>query len=68
MAGISKLPASFEHFDPQVTENVTNAGDAIVGNKMLGYTIVPTETGNFEIPAIKFSYFDPKEQQYKSFF
>ena len=61
-----EFPASFEHFDPQVTENVTNAGDAIVGNKMFEYTIVPTETGNFEIPAIKFSYFDPKEQQYKS--
>lgn len=61
-----EFPASFEHFDPQVTENVTNAGDAIVGNKVFEYTIVPTETGNFEIPAIKFSYFDPKEQQYKS--
>lgn len=61
-----EFPASFEHFDPQVTETVSNAGDAIVGNKIFEYTIVPTETGNFEIPSIKFSYFDPKEQQYKS--
>lgn len=60
------FPPDFEVYDPKVSEktNVTAAG--INGSKSFEYLIIPRHEGNFDIPALQFSYFDVKEKKYKT--
>lgn len=36
------------------------------GSKTMEYTLVPTEQGDIEIPALEFSYFDPDVEKYRT--
>lgn len=61
-----QFPADFDVYDPKVeTDNrVTAAGAS--GTKTIEYIAIPRYAGDFEIPAITFSYFDPKGGGYKT--
>lgn len=41
-------------------------GMVVGGSKTMIYTIVPTETGKIDIPALRFSYFDPNAGSYRT--
>lgn len=58
-----KVPAGFEKYEPKVAENI-NRGGTLNGQKVIDYLIVPRNPGEFEIPAIEFSYFNPNEKKY----
>ena len=57
------LPTGFEQYDPKTSENINRRG-TITGNKSAEYLIVPRIPGNKEIPAVKFSYFNPQTKKY----
>jgi hypothetical protein len=52
--------------DPQVADTVTTRSPAIAGRKIFTYNLSPQHPGIYKIPAIKFSYFDPASNAYKT--
>ena len=60
------FPNDFEVYDPKPVDNikVTTAGAS--GTKTIEYMAIPRYAGEFEIPAVEFSYFDLKSETYKT--
>ncbi len=59
-----KLPelTNFRVMDPEITEKLND--DKISGQKVVKYLVIAQEKGNYEIPSIEFSYFDPWQKKY----
>jgi len=60
------FPADFEIYDPKVDVSIKTTTKGVSGRKIIEYTVIPRYAGTFEIPAVEFSYFDPKSGQYKT--
>ena len=58
------FPADFEVYDPKIDNNIRTTTQGSSGTKTIEYMAIPRYPGDFEIPAIQFSYFDPKEEKY----
>lgn len=61
-----KWPSSAEINGPSVSEQVNKYVYPLSGIKTYQFTIEHRDTGEFTIPAIRFSYFDPKSKTYKA--
>lgn len=61
-----KFPNDFEVYDPKVENNTRTTTTGVSGNKVIEYMAIPRYAGDFEIPAIQFSYFDTKTGAYKT--
>jgi hypothetical protein len=62
------LPNDFEVYDPHLAENNTRTtASGVSGTKTIEYMAIPRYAGDFEIPAVQFSYFDTKTGTYKTF-
>lgn len=59
-----EFPSGFEVFDPKTTDKISNNVDGASGFKQFEYVAIPRTPGNFTIPSIEFSYFDPSKGQY----
>ncbi len=53
-----------EVFDPNIDDNVRTARNGISGSREFNYLVIPRSAGETEIPAIRFSYFDPEKSTY----
>lgn len=58
------LPNGLTTFEPQIIDTITGRTTTISGSKIITYNITPNNPGDYEIPAIPFSYFDPQINQY----
>ena len=58
------FPPDFEVYDPKMTSNVEANSQGIKGTRKVEYVVVPRRAGDFSIPPMEFSYFDPAKQQY----
>jgi hypothetical protein len=58
------FPPDFEIYDPKINTNLNATITA--GSKTFEYLIIPRHGGNYKLPAIEFSYFDPQAKQYKT--
>lgn len=61
-----KFPNDFEVYDPKVENNIRTTTSGVSGSKVIEYMAIPRFAGDFEIPAIQFSYFDTKTGAYKT--
>jgi hypothetical protein len=62
-----KFPNDFEEYDAKVTDsNIRVSTVGASGTKTIEYIAIPRYAGDFEIPAIYFSYFDTKVGAYKT--
>lgn len=61
-----KFPEGFEMYDPKVNNNFKTTPNGVSGTKTIEYLFIPRHSGDFEIPAAEFSYFDVKEKTYKT--
>ncbi|MDR3251652.1 MAG: BatD family protein, partial [Tannerella sp.] len=61
-----KFPNDFEPYDPKVDYSTKVAASGVSGTKTIEYMAIPRYAGDFEIPAVGFSYFDTKSGAYKS--
>ncbi|MCL2596626.1 MAG: BatD family protein [Paludibacter sp.] len=61
-----KFPASFEIYDPKVTNNFKTTTSGVSGTKTIEYMAIPRQMGDYLIPATTFSYFDTNSGSYKS--
>ncbi|NVO09301.1 MAG: protein BatD [Bacteroidales bacterium] len=59
-----EFPSSFELFDPKTTDKITNSTEGSTGYKLFEYVAIPRTPGDFTIPPIVFTYFDPSKGQY----
>jgi hypothetical protein len=61
------FPNDFDIYDPTIAENNTRTTAAgASGTKTIEYMAIPRYAGDFEIPAVQFSYFDTKTDTYKT--
>lgn len=63
-APIISFPAGFEVYDPKMTLDVNNSEAGTSGTKTFEYLIIPRASGDFSLPAISYSYFDPGSGKY----
>jgi len=57
-------PSEFEVFDPEMTDriNISQYGES--GKRSYKYVIIPRAPGDYELPVLNVSYFDPKSDKY----
>jgi hypothetical protein len=58
------LPMDIETYEPKEKENISTQGDLISGSKTFDYLLIPRTKGEYRIPSIEFSYFDPLKKSY----
>jgi hypothetical protein len=63
---VLEMPGSLEVYEPEFNENVRTTLSGMQGKVSNQYTVVPSFKGKYPIPPIRFSYFDPETQGYKS--
>ncbi len=59
-----ELPNGLEAYDPVVTDTITGRSTTISGSKTITYSIQPNTPGDYTIPALSFSYFNPQTGKY----
>ena len=62
------LPSSLEVYEPEKISNVSVRTSGIKGKVNNKYTVVPNNPGKYTIPQIKFSFFDPELEEYKTIY
>lgn len=60
------FPNDFDVYDPKVSESSKVNQSGVTGSKTIEYYGVPQYAGNFTIPKVTFSFFDPKSGTYKT--
>lgn len=61
-----QFPADFDKYDPKQTDKTKLTANGVEGKVYYDFLVVPRNQGNFTIPAIQFTYFDPKTSSYKT--
>ena len=59
-----QLPSDFEIYDPKATDNVNATANGISGTKTVEYLFQPRFEGDYVIPAIPFTFFNPASGSY----
>jgi hypothetical protein len=63
-----KLPNGLDAFEPTIVDTITGRSTTISGNKIFTYAIAPRIAGDYEIPAIPFSFYNTKTGTYTTLF
>ena len=58
------LPASFEQYDVKSTEQINTSGNGASGYRQFEYPFIARAEGEYTVPAMEFTYFDPSKSQY----
>ncbi len=61
-----ELPSDFEIYDPKVTDNVSVTSSGVSGTKTIEYLFQPRFEGEYTVPAIQFTYFNPANGSYET--
>lgn len=61
-----ELPADFDLYDPQSTDNVRVSDGGMTGSRTLEYLFQPRTAGEYTIPPIAFTFFNPASGQYET--
>lgn len=59
-----QFPDNFETYDPTVTNSLNVTTNGLTGIRKIEYMAIPRYEGNYTVPAIEFSYFDPSKKSY----
>lgn len=59
-----EFPNDFEVYDPKVSTKASASNKGVSGYKEIEYLAIPRYAGNYEIPAKKFSFFNPQTKKY----
>ena len=58
------FPPDFEVYDPKITTSPSTSSQGLSGTKKAEYLVIPRRAGNFSIPPVEFSCFDPSTSSY----
>lgn len=59
-----QLPSSFEMYDVKTTESLKNTLQGISGYRQFEYPFIARAEGEYDLPAVEFTYFDPAQLKY----
>ena len=59
-------PSGIDPFEPKVTEDLNKIAVPVTGTKVFEYSFSANAPGEYSLPAINFSYFDPVSASYKT--
>jgi hypothetical protein len=62
----AEFPEGLEVYDPKISNNLSNTVAGSKGSKTFEYLVIPRHAGQYDIPAVQFSFFDTKEKRYKT--
>ena len=60
------LPGGLNTYTPDVFDTITGRSTTISGEKIIKYSIAPSKAGDYEIPPMNFSWYDPQSGRYQS--
>jgi BatD DUF11 like domain len=60
------FPSEFDSYDPKTTDHFNKNSIPFSGNRSFEYVFMPHTPGNYTIPSVEFSYFDPSSESYKT--
>jgi hypothetical protein len=60
------FPPGFEVYDPGISQNIANSAGGQQGSITWEYLVIPRAPGNFRIPPVQFSYFDPSAGEFRT--
>lgn len=63
-----KLPNGLDAFDPSIVDTITGRSTTISGSKIITYALAPRIPGDYDIPAIPFSFYDSKTGSYTTLY
>ena len=58
------FPPDFETYDPETKDRINVSGSGVSGGRTFQYLVIPRYPGEYEIPEIAFTYFDPQKEKY----
>lgn len=61
-----QFPLDFEAYDPKESRDVQIGENGMSGTVSFEYLIIPRYSGDYKIPALRFSYFDSQTNSYKT--
>lgn len=61
-----KLSPDIEVYDPKITDNTKISASGTSGDKIFEYLLIPRHNGDYSIPAIQYSVFNPSKKQYET--
>ena len=59
-------PKDFESYDPKTEEHTSIGANGSSGKIIYDFIAVPRHQGKYEVPPVKFCYFDPDSRQYRT--
>lgn len=60
------FPDNFELYDPTVDNALNVTTNGLTGIRKISYMVIPRYEGNYTIPSLEFTYFDPGASSYKT--
>ena len=61
-----QTPSAIEQYEPESNENIRSNLSGMSGSVTQSYTLVPQYQGKYPIPAVEFSFFNPKTKRYET--
>lgn len=60
------FPPNLETYTPKITDNISLSNSGVSGSRTFEYLIIPRSGGEYKIPAVTFSYFNPATRSYQT--
>ena len=60
-----KLPPDIEVYDPKITDDIKNSMSGSSGQKTFEFLLIPRHNGEYRIPPVSYSYFNPSSGRYE---
>jgi hypothetical protein len=60
-----KLTPDIEIYDPKITDNLKSSANGTTGQKSFEFLLIPRHYGEFTIPPVTYSYFDPSKGRFE---
>jgi hypothetical protein len=60
-----KLSPDIEVYDPKITDDIKNSMNGSSGQKTFEFLLIPRHNGDYTIPAVTYSYFNPLAGRYE---
>ena len=61
-----ELPQDFEAYEPKTTDKTIASDKGLSGSITFEYLFIPRYAGNFTIPAVQFTFFNPATRQFET--
>ncbi len=62
---VIELPETFKRYDTHITENAYTMQEPVQGEKLFETVLIPSDSGDYEIPPVHYTYFDPQRKAYQ---